>query len=140
MYCNKCEYYSRGRVGNDSLCTKAGRMKPVSALGRYDCFKPKTKHTMEEEKAKEQTKVCKRCGRDLPASEFYTHKNRKDGLQPYCRKCQSDMVREARERKKDDAPKEDPGKPIVWDDAALVAELRRRGYEVKCTKTVTVEL
>ena len=98
------------------------------------------KNTTPVQAPAQQTKVCKRCGRDLPASEFNTHKNTKDGLQPYCRKCQSDMAREARERKKEDAPKEDPGTPTVWDDIALVAELRRRGYEVKCTKTVTVEL
>lgn len=33
------------------------------------------------------TKVCSRCRRELPISEFYKNKRNKDGLQHYCKKC-----------------------------------------------------
>ena len=33
------------------------------------------------------TKVCSRCGRELPVSEFHKNKSSKDGLQYYCKKC-----------------------------------------------------
>ena len=35
----------------------------------------------------ELTKVCPKCGRELPVSEFYKCKSNKDGLQVYCREC-----------------------------------------------------
>ena len=35
----------------------------------------------------EKTKVCKKCGRELPLSEFYKHKTTKDGLIPWCKSC-----------------------------------------------------
>ena len=38
------------------------------------------------------TKVCSRCKRELPISEFYKAKNMKDGLYTYCRKCASNKV------------------------------------------------
>ena len=33
------------------------------------------------------TKVCKKCGRELPTSEFYKDKSREDGFQFYCKDC-----------------------------------------------------
>lgn len=34
-----------------------------------------------------ETKICKRCGRELPLSEFYKDKNCKDGLNYWCKEC-----------------------------------------------------
>ena len=36
----------------------------------------------------ENTKVCSKCGRELPTSEFNKDKKAKDGLQRYCKECQ----------------------------------------------------
>ena len=36
------------------------------------------------------TKVCSKCRRELPISEFCKDKNRKDGLNIYCRQCASE--------------------------------------------------
>ena len=33
------------------------------------------------------TKVCKKCGRELPISEFNKNKSKKDGLQSNCKEC-----------------------------------------------------
>lgn len=34
-----------------------------------------------------ETKICIKCGRELPLSEFYKHKGRKDGYFTYCKEC-----------------------------------------------------
>lgn len=34
-----------------------------------------------------QTKKCGLCEQTKPAKEFYKHRNSKDGLGPYCKKC-----------------------------------------------------
>lgn len=36
----------------------------------------------------ETTKICKKCGRELPLECFSKNKTKKDGLQPYCKECQ----------------------------------------------------
>lgn len=33
------------------------------------------------------TKVCYKCGRELPLSEFYKNRTTKDGLQRECKEC-----------------------------------------------------
>ena len=35
----------------------------------------------------ENTKICSKCGRELPLSEFNKHKGKKDGLQVWCKEC-----------------------------------------------------
>lgn len=35
----------------------------------------------------EKTKVCPRCGRELPLSEFYKGKYMKDGYSSRCKEC-----------------------------------------------------
>lgn len=35
----------------------------------------------------EETKTCSKCGKELPISEFYKNKNKKDGLSSYCKEC-----------------------------------------------------
>ncbi len=35
-----------------------------------------------------KTKRCLKCGRELPASEFYVKKRAADGLQAWCKECQ----------------------------------------------------
>ncbi|MFA5453017.1 MAG: hypothetical protein WC248_05550 [Candidatus Methanomethylophilaceae archaeon] len=41
----------------------------------------------------ELTKVCSKCGRKLPLSEFRKCKRNKDGLQVYCRECLKEYYR-----------------------------------------------
>ena len=41
----------------------------------------------------EQTKVCTRCGRELPLSEFNKHKITKDGLNHQCKSCQKEYFK-----------------------------------------------
>ena len=34
-----------------------------------------------------ETKICKKCGRELPIEEFYKAKNNKDGHMNVCKEC-----------------------------------------------------
>lgn len=52
-----------------------------------------------QEDAKQQTKVCKRCGRELPVDQFGKHAKTKDGLQPICKECRSKKSKAAHVKK-----------------------------------------
>lgn len=126
----------------------------------------KTQPTMKTQKTTPATKVCKKCGRELPAEAFGRHARSGDGLQPYCKECRSKLEKgnpKYGRRKKDGTvsipaahaqevrkfvvehvsmsrKKDTPvtANPTVREipDHDLAQELRRRGYDVKCTKTV----
>lgn len=38
-----------------------------------------------------QTKKCACCGLELPTTEFYESKKKRDGLQSYCKKCAKEL-------------------------------------------------
>ena len=48
-----------------------------------------------------ETKVCKKCGRELPITEFALNKNSKDGHVGQCKDCYNAYQREIYARKKD---------------------------------------
>ena len=47
-----------------------------------------------------ETKVCKKCGRELPITEFALNKNSKDGHVGQCKDCYNAYQRENYARKK----------------------------------------
>ena len=88
-----------------------------------------------------QTKVCSKCGKELPLSEFYSHSSTKDGLMNHCKGCHYTTTRKNLEKRK--AKKEADSiveKPHVFHKVYLnqelakfqpkdlIAELRARGY------------
>lgn len=97
---------------------------------------------MEEPK----TKVCSKCGRELPITEFALNKNCKDGHIGQCKDCVNAYLREryARKTGKQVAPTTTPLNPkfagktpreLQQEMRELKAELIARGFnvEVKCT-------
>ena len=98
------------------------------------------KFTMEEIK----TKVCHKCGRELPLSEFHKKSSAKDGLQPLCKECSNKIASECakRSREKKKAQKieneriEFEKKYKIYTDKELakftprelILELKARGY------------
>lgn len=91
-----------------------------------------------------ETKVCKRCGRELPVSDFYTNNKAKDGLATYCKECSNvlsvEYARKRRERKKAEAKENErmefEKKYKIYTDKELakftprqlILELKARGY------------
>lgn len=100
------------------------------------------------------TKVCKECGRELPVEMFGKHFRTKDGFQPLCRDCRSAKVkgktqkREVEEETRVVIDGEKVSKELDAIasrvqrsissalDQELVDELRARGWDVKCTRTI----
>ena len=47
-----------------------------------------------------ETKVCRKCGRELPTTEFSRKLKAKDGLQCYCKQCSSKSAAESVRKKR----------------------------------------
>lgn len=79
------------------------------------------------------TKVCNKCGRELPISAFNKRTKSKDGLQDRCKECQSAYSRENVLKKKAEAHKVFPvytnPELAKFQPRELLAELKARGYE-----------
>lgn len=90
--CGQCHYYQNYPVSGP-ICTKT--RKEISYLQTaFDCFtEPGTAPSDPV-----QTKVCSHCGRELPVSNFGRHSRTKDGYQPCCKECQSEMNKGHRKR------------------------------------------
>ena len=92
-----------------------------------------------------ETKVCKKCGRELSISDFYTNSKAKDGLATYCKGCSNELsveyARKRRARKKEQAKENEriefEKKYKIYTNRELakftprelMLELHARGYE-----------
>lgn len=148
--CASCDHYIRGRL--EMNCSAGGGSMGSTGPLRAACPKYEPKNTdTTMEKTTPTTKVCKRCGRELPLEAFGKTVRSKDGYQSNCRECQAELVRQGWEKRRAEgkahpapmrkkAPKETPvaANPALAElpDHDLVNELRRRGYDVKCSKTI----
>ena len=91
--CGTCAHYTM-HPSNGPWCMQ--KRREVSYLQTaFDCWEDL------EEKPKEagMTKVCSKCGRELPIANFGRHSRTKDGYQPCCRECQSKMNTGHRKRR-----------------------------------------
>lgn len=100
-----------------------------------------------------ETKVCKKCGRELPVAMFYKASNRKDGLQIYCKECQAEVNKESNKRRNRAAKVAkaeaealyskglDPNRPLAkFTPRELMEELKARGYSGTLTFTKYISL
>lgn len=80
----------------------------------------------------EETKICKTCGRELPLSDFYVAPQCNGGYEPSCKECRR-KKRKIQEQQRVLALSE-------FHDEALMAELRKRGYngELRLTKIINI--
>ena len=142
-YCCDCYYYREDREGGG--CYEPDRPVNKRAVGwlspACNKAKPKEDKTMDQEK-----KTCTKCGRELPLSEFSRNRY---GLLSVCKTCCKEGRLASRKKPEpaDSAILRIPKTESQIDtrfffgnvpDEELVAELRNRGYEVTCTKTITL--
>ena len=127
--CGYCLHYST--PNGSPFCRKTGKV--TGYLLQKDCFTPKINTQMETTQGQPKTKVCKRCGRELPLHEFGRHTRTADGLQTYCRECCAASVKRARKKKADKKVLEvmhvkDANPLVVFTNQELLDEIKRRGY------------
>ena len=89
---------------------------------------------MEENKIEnglKQTKVCTKCGRELPTTAFYKCSSTKDGLQYHCKECYNRYQNEHRKLKRG-AHKLDKVYTLpelaTFTPRQLMMELKARGF------------
>jgi hypothetical protein len=158
------------------ICSRCKEVKPLTEFHK-DCYAPDghksackvchSKIVSEKQKTRrdarrqeliaqqdtEGTKICKRCGRELPKNHFNRHTRCADGLQPNCKDCQSELLKAAQAKrlssrygigtKKDETPAPQPTTIVVREtltDEQMVNILREHGWEVTCRRTVTQEI
>ena len=119
--CGYCKHYVPGKAFCLSLRT------PVGFLDVKPCYEATTQITDMEENNKEQTKICKRCGRELPVHEFGRHARTADGLQVFCRQCSKEAMMRTRKKKVEKAQEKVKSGLSAFDTDDIINELRRRG-------------
>ena len=141
--CGECARY-RLKPNQENICDKTGKVVPF--LAQKECFEPK-----EIEMEEKRTKVCKVCGKELPIEMFRKNTKSKDGYTDTCIDCINVKIRAGFNKKKDVQEKPKSEEPIRLEDTIkmvdaiknipgqiLVNELRQRGYDVNCTKTIAL--
>lgn len=89
-----------------------------------------------------ETKICKKCGKELPVDKFYKNKSQKDGIGYYCKDC----VNAYKSSKKANAGGGKLTKLFTNPDLAkfkpreLIEELKARGYKGTLTYEQVITL
>ncbi len=90
-----------------------------------------------------ETRVCKKCGRELPVEDFYKMPSNNDGIDSVCKECRKAEMRENYKARKSKDVRKREKLPFNVDDKMggagleaysardLMLELRRRGYSGK---------
>ena len=141
--CGECARY-RLMPNCENICDKTGKVVPFMA--QKECFE-----TKEIEMEEKRTKVCKVCGKELPIEMFRKNIKSKDGYTDTCIDCINVKIRAGFNKEKDVQEKPKAEEPMRLEDTikmvdaikntpyqALVNELRQRGYDVTCTKTIAL--
>lgn len=82
-----------------------------------------------------ETKLCKKCGRELPVSMFYANKAKADGLQSSCKECHLKQCKESYAKRSNKEEKSSLKKVYSKPDLAtftpreLMQELKARGFK-----------
>ena len=124
----------------EDICILTGKIVPY--LAQRECFVAKVEQdtnllNQDTNKMAENanTKVCKVCGKELPIDQFRPNPKCKDGHLDTCYECLNNKIKETNKKKEEvDVTKE----LHLYAEEELVQELRERGWEVTCTKTISL--
>lgn len=132
--CQDCRHYKMTTDG--PYCMKsAGHPKPVSPIMVKDCFEERPVGEtagmvpVENPGYVPRTKVCAKCGRELPMLQFSVNRRMKDGHQSECKECVAKTGRKIRQRL-NDRKRAEREKAIQAQLEAGVKVCRRCGREM----------
>lgn len=74
-----------------------------------------------------KTKICKRCGRELPLSEFYKAKSCKDGYRNECKECFLQYYKQYQQEHKEELA--EYNKQYRQDNKEEIAEQKKQYYQ-----------
>lgn len=75
-----------------------------------------------------ETKICKKCGRELPIEDYHIDNRMVGNHKSVCKECTSAYTAESRLRKKEEKESTPLSK---FTPRELIEELRKRGYKGK---------
>lgn len=86
-----------------------------------------------------ETKKCRKCGRELPLSEFHRNAAHADGLQSHCKECGKEYLRDRGRRAKMSKVYSNP-ELAKFTPRELMQELKSRGYtgELKYVQVINL--
>ena len=90
-----------------------------------------------------ETKICNKCGRELPITEFMHNHLSKDGYMSTCKACVAIKHRRTKARKNENStPPHEGGNPELakFTPRELMAELKARNYVGKLYYTKEIDL
>lgn len=114
--CGDCQHYGNGPV-TGPICTKT--KKPTSVLMVKDCFEARTTAPAIV------TKVCNRCHRELPITEFHRNHTRKDGYQCQCKECQKELAQAMYKKREEKKKAEAAEHPVEVPTTKVCAKCKR---------------
>ena len=77
-----------------------------------------------------ETKVCKKCGRELPLENFYVNKSLKGGHDNTCKECKNTYAKDWQKKNREKKYKIYTNKELAkFTPRDLMLELKARGYE-----------
>ena len=134
--CNRCHRslpitaFSRKSSTKDGYQFQCKECQQAMARQLYEKRKAEQKKVQEEKpETIPETKVCRKCGRELPVSMFgHAHKNQY-GIKSYCRDCENENCRKYRARKRAERPKK--AKSIPYDTPVVNTLLEETAIPAK---------
>ncbi|MDE6493094.1 MAG: hypothetical protein K2O66_03775 [Bacteroidales bacterium] len=84
-----------------------------------------------------KTKVCTKCGKRKPISEYHKDSTKKEGIRNYCKACALEMNRKNKERAKEKKPLHKPAKGEA--SKRKVAELSREALDGAILASTMIE-
>lgn len=141
--------YFPGKYAGNSCLGEGRNLMYMSDKQRLAYWELKQPENIEANEKQENanTKKCSKCGQLKRNDYFGRHPKSKDGYLPECKSCRSSkettpvhsMDNEVKEMISA-MPKAVYGNPKAEEltDKALADELRKRGYEVRATKTIEI--
>ena len=115
--CGSCKHYVNNPVTGPS-CRKTGKL--VSYLNKAECWEAPG-----DDAPVVLTKVCNRCHRELPITEFHRNHTRKDGYQCQCKECQKELAQAMYKKREEKKKAEAAEHPVEVPTTKVCAKCKR---------------